>query len=50
MHIDFLLIFLGEGGQLRTLEEYWTEVGVLTGHSASTADFNWSASFICASI
>ena len=24
-------------------------MGVLTGHSASTADFNWSASQICIS-
>ena len=41
-----LLIFLRGGGQLWTLEEYWTQVGVLTGHSASTADFNWSSNHI----
>ena len=41
-----LLIFLRGGGQLWTLEECWTQVGVLTGHSASTADFNWSSSYI----
>ena len=38
--IELLLIFLRGGGQLWTLEEYWTQVGGLTGHSASTADFN----------
>ena len=44
IQIELLLIFLRGGGQLWTLEEYWTQVGVLTGHSASTADFNWSSS------
>ena len=48
--IELLLIFLRGGGQLWTLEEYWTQVGVLTGHSASTADFNWSSSYISVSI
>ena len=46
IQIELLLIFLQGGGQLWTLEEYWTQVGVLTGHSASTADFNWSSSHI----
>ena len=46
IQIELLLIFLRGGGQLWTLEEYWTQVGVLTGHSASTADFNWSSSYI----
>ena len=50
IQIELLLIFLRGGGQLWTLEEYWTQVGVLTGHSASTADFNWSWSFISVSI
>ena len=50
IQIELLLIFLRGGGQLWTLEEYWTQVGVLTGHSASTADFKWSASFIYVSI
>ena len=40
IQIELLLIFLRGRGQLWTLEEYWTQVGVLTGHSASTADFN----------
>ena len=46
IQIELLLIFLRGGGQLWTLEEYWTQVGVLTGHSAITADFNWSSSLI----
>ena len=46
IQIELLLIFLRGGGQLWTLEEYWTQVGVLTGHSASTADFNWNLSHI----
>ena len=50
MQIELLLIFLRGRGQLWTLEEYWSQVGVLTGHSASTADFNWSLSYISVSI
>ena len=50
IQIELLLIFLRGGGQLWTLEEYWTQVGVLTGHSASTADFNWSSIHISVSI
>ena len=50
IQIELLLIFLTGGGQLWTLEEYWTQVGVLTGHSASTVDFNWSLSYISVSI
>ena len=50
IQIELLWIFLRGGGQLWTLEEYWTQVGVLTGHSASTADFNWSSSYISVSI
>ena len=46
IQIELLLFFLRGGGQLWTLKEYWTQVGVLTGHSASTADFNWSSSHI----
>ena len=45
IQIEVLLTFLSGGGQLWTLQEYWTKVGVLTGHSASTVDFNWSASY-----
>ena len=50
IQIELLLIFLRRRGQLMTLEEYWTQVGVFTGHSASTADFNWSLSYISVSI
>ena len=42
--IGLLLIFLKGADQLWTLEEYWMQVSVLTGHLASTADFNWRAS------
>ena len=42
---ELLLIFLRRGGQLWTLEEHWTQVGVLMGHSVNTADFKWSASY-----
>ena len=48
--MELLLIFLTGGGQMWTLEDHWTQVRVLTGHSASTADFNWSASFFSVSI
>ena len=47
---ELLLVFLRGGGQLWALEEYWTQVGVLTGHSASTADFNWSSSYFSVTI
>ena len=50
IQIELFLIFLRRGGQLWTLEVYWTHVGVLTGRSASTADFNWSSSYISVSI
>ena len=46
MQIHLLTILLRKGGRLWTLEEYGTQVGVLTGHSASIAHFNWSASYI----
>ena len=50
IQIELLLIFLRGGGQLWTLGEYWNQVGVLTGHSASTADFIWSLSYVSVSI
>ena len=46
IQIEPLLIFLKSGGQLWALNDYWTQVGVLTGHSAATADFNWSPSHV----
>ena len=42
VQINLLTIFLISGGQLWALEDYWTQVGVATGHSASMADFSWS--------
>ena len=49
IQINFLTIFLKSGGQLWALEDYWTEFGVATGHSASIADFNWSPARISVS-
>ena len=40
LQIEFLLIFLKSGGQLWAFHGYWTQVGVLTGHSDATVDFN----------
>ena len=48
--IELLLIFLKSGGQLWAFHDYWTQVGVLTGHSAATADFKWSPSHISVSV
>ena len=50
IQVELLLMFLKCGGQLWTLEEYWTQLGAFTGHSASTADFNWSASYVSVSL
>ena len=47
---ELLLIFLKSGGKLWALDNYWTPVGVITGHSAATADFNWSPSHISVSV
>ena len=46
IQIELLLIFLKSGCQLWALDDYWTQVGVLTGHSAATADFNWRPSHV----
>ena len=39
IQIYLLLILLKSGGQLWTLVDYWTQVGVATVHSASITDF-----------
>ena len=44
IQLEMLFLLLRRGGQLWTLEEHWKQVGLLTGPSASTADFNWTAS------
>ena len=44
-----MTIFLKSGGQLWALEDYWTQVEVATGHSASITDFNWSPARISVS-
>ena len=46
---NLLTIFLRIGGQLWALEDYWTQVGVATGLSASIADFIWSPACISVS-
>ena len=50
IQIALLPIFSKSGGQSWALDDYWTRVGVLTGHSAATADFNWSLSHISVSM
>ena len=42
IQINLLMTFLKSGGQLWALEDYWTQVGIATRHSAAIADFNWS--------
>ena len=49
IQINLLMTFLKSGGQLWALEDYWTQVGFATGHSASVADFNWSPAHISVS-
>ena len=49
IQINLLTIFLKSGGELWALEDYWTQVGVATGHSASIADFNWSPAHVSVS-
>ena len=50
IHIELLLTFLKSGGQLWALDDYWTQVFFLRGHSAATADFSWSPSHISVSM
>ena len=42
IQINLLMTFLKSGRQLWALEDYWTQLGIATGHSAAIADFNWS--------
>ena len=49
IQIYLLTIFLKGLGQLWDLEEYWTQTGVATGHSASIEDSNWSLARISVS-
>ena len=49
IQINLLTIFLKTGGKFRALEEYWIQVGVATGHSASIADFKWNPAHISVS-
>ena len=50
IQIELLLIFLKSGGQLWALDDYWIQVGVLTGQSAATVDCKWSPSHISVSM
>ena len=43
---NFLVTFLKSGGQLRALEDYWTQLSIATGHSVSIADVIWSPAHI----
>ena len=49
IQINLLMTFLKSGRQLWALEDYWTQVGNATGHSAAIADFNWSPAHISVS-
>ena len=49
IQIKLLMTFLRSGGQLWAWEDYWTHVGIATGHSAAIADFNWSPAHISVS-
>ena len=49
IQINLLMTFLKSAGEFRALEDYWTQVGFATGHSASMADFNWSPAHISVS-
>ena len=50
IQFNLLITFLKSGGQFWVLEDYWTQVGIATGHSAAIADFNWSLAHISDSI
>ena len=50
IQIERLLINLKCAGRLWALDEHWTQIGVVTVHSAATADFNWSPSDISVSM
>ena len=46
IQINLLMTSLKSGGQFLALEDYWTQVGIATGHSAAIADFNRSPAHI----
>ena len=47
--LQVLTTFLIGGGPSWELEKFWTQVGILTGYSAATCDFNWSQEHISVS-
>ena len=46
IQINLLMTFLTNVRQLWALEDYWTQVGIAIGHSASIADLNCSPAHI----
>ena len=50
IQMNLLMTCSKSGGQLWVLEDYWTQVGIATGHSAAVADFNWRPAHISVSI
>ena len=46
IQIELLMIFLRGGGQMWTLEEYWTQMGVWTGPSALLTSIGVLAIFL----
>ena len=49
IQINLMMTSLKSGGQLWALEDYWTQVGIVIGHSAAIADFNRSPAINSAS-
>ena len=49
IQMNLLMNFLKSGGQLWALEDYWTQVGIASGLSASIGDFNWNPTHISVS-
>ena len=46
MQISLVMTFMKSGGQFRTLEDYWTQMIIATGHSAAIAEFNGSLAHV----
>ena len=42
IQLQLLTIFLKGEGNFRILDELWTQVGIVTGNSASSSEFKWS--------
>ena len=46
IQINLLMTFLKSGGHFWALGDYWSQVGIASGHSPAAADFNWSPAHI----